>query len=98
MYFYPEDGFLLIRNMLKLKNIVVFIKIVLNLVLLRYFTNSNYIGIDINECTIYIYQKITFIIYTIFAAKQFNEVLSSYWAINDQEKNTPNSVITMQLK
>ena len=47
---------------------------------------------------LYIYQKITFIIYTIFAAKQFNEVLSSYWAINDQQKNTPNSVITMQLK
>ena len=25
--------------------------------------------------------------YTIFAGKQFNEVLSSYLAINDQEKN-----------
>ena len=64
--------------------------------LLRYFTNSNYIGIDINECTIYISENNIY--YTIFAAKQFNEVLSSYWAINDQEKNTPNSVITMQLK
>ena len=30
LYSYPEDGFLLIRNMLKLKKIVVFIKIVLN--------------------------------------------------------------------
>ena len=29
---YPEDGFLLIRNMSKFKNIVVFIKIVSNLV------------------------------------------------------------------
>ena len=61
-----------------------------------YFTNSNYIGIEINACTIYISENDIY--YTIFAAKQFNEVLSSYWAINDQEKKQPNSALRMQLK